>query len=505
MLVYSRLTHDLHDESPTTFSLRQTSPAVVSLHTFDKADVPEIITFYDNVLIFSNSQGQFQLEDYADNTARDADVALLTAWTGAVPFVTMPNINDVPLNYVVHVNSLADLPEPVGNVITLQNQTLYEFAPGPLNLGNNVLVCPQFCALRGQGTFITTFQSSVTDGDTFITSTNTGGVLHIDNIQVNFNDTNFTLFDVDGLEQLLITGCFFIAPGGDLGRIANINTTRFGLLGSLVGFSVGLEIDGFCGTVLFDRIGLVNFNSAPQYIYTTSTTSIGLWMDFAGCKGLFPAGTTGIYLDPATQFNAFNILPSGDHKFKIIGCDFDGGGLVFDGVTFDNPIIFNRANHGVEDSRASASYYFTTSSPTNFLDSAPAPMPLPPESPVKANGQTTLISSRGFIHNDNQLTYNVRTPIRVQITAVAYLTPTDGSTTSVSLFIAKNGVVIPNSECRVYTTDKGALAVCMTETTCSYNSPPALPDSFELYISNNTNADPVTVEIKSSKMSIVAL
>lgn len=77
--------------------------------------------------------------------------------------------------------------------------------------------------LRGQGTFTSLISSNITSGETFITSANPGGILHIEGLQFNFNNLNFTVFDIDGLEQLLVTSSFFIGEG-NIGRIANVNS-----------------------------------------------------------------------------------------------------------------------------------------------------------------------------------------------------------------------------------------------------------------------------------------
>ena len=218
--------------------------------------------------------------------------------------------NYTPIMYNrVFVNTLLDLPEPaVGGFITLQDNTLYEFAPGTLDLGTNKLVCPANCILRGQGTFASLVTSSITSGETFITSTNPGGILHIEGLQFNFSDPNFVLFDCQNLEQLLVTSTFFIGEG-TIGTFANIQTTRFGALCSIAGFSSGLKLDGSLGSTIFDRVGFINIGSSPAspYVYTTSTCTIGILLDFAGCVGLFPTGTTGIYIDPATTF-AFGVV-----------------------------------------------------------------------------------------------------------------------------------------------------------------------------------------------------
>lgn len=392
-----------------------------------------------------------------------------------------PNLE---LQNVVYVNSIDDLPQPVGNVITLEDQTLYEFAPGLLDLGTNVLVCPQFCSLRGQGTFVTTILSSVTGGDTFITSTTAGGVLHIEGMQFNFSDPNFTLFALENLEQVLVTSSFFIGEG-IIGRIANVNTTRFGALCSLVGFSGGLELDGTLGSTFFDRTGFVNIGSSPasKYVYTLPTTTIGLWMSFAGCRIIIPSGTIGIEIDPATTFAL------GYHKLEIVGCSFDFGGTPVSGITPDNSNAFARANFGVRDSRAYASYYVDTPSATNFVSAGVA---------VKANGQTTSLGERGFTQNDNQITYDVPTPIQLRITASAFITPANPVTTSVTLYIAKNGTVITPGT-RVPITTAGVF-VSNTKIVDAVAT-----DYFEIWVANESDTNQVTLEDNGTELIAVAL
>lgn len=397
----------------------------------------------------------------------------------------MPAFNpNLELQNVVYVNSIDDLPQPVGNVITLEDQTLYEFAPGLIDLGANVLVCPQFCSLRGQGTFVTIIQSSVTGGDTFITSTTAGGVLHIEGMQFNFSDPNFTLFALENLEQVLVTSSFFIGEG-IIGRIANVNTTRFGALCSLVGFSGGLELDGTLGSTFFDRIGFINIGSSPasKYVYTLPTTTIGIWMSFAGCRLIIPSGTIGIEIDPATTFAL------GYHKLEIVGCSFDFGGTPVSGITPDNSNAFARANFGLQDSRAYASYYVDTPSATNFVSAGVA---------VKANGQTTSGGERGFTQNDNQITYDVPTPIQLHITANAYIIPALVTTTSATLYIAKNGMVItPGTQ--VYLPPTGAFASVTKVVEANAT------DYFEIWLANETDTDQITLDQNGTELIAIAL
>lgn len=388
----------------------------------------------------------------------------------------------------IFVNSIYDLPEPaVGGFITLEDNTLYEFAPGLLDLGTSKLICPQNCVLRGQGTFTSLISSNITSGETFITSANPGGILHIEGLQFNFNNLNFTVFDIDGLEQLLVTSSFFIGEG-NIGRIANVNTSRFGALCSLVGFSSGLELDGAFGTVFFDRTGFVNIGSspAPKYVYTLPTTTIGLWMSFAGCRFIVPSGTIGIDIDPATT------ITLGSHKVEIIGNSFDLGGTALSGITPNNSNLFSRANFGIQDSRAYGKYRITTPSATNFTSVGV---------PVKANGQTTLSggTARGFTHNDNQLTYDVPTPIQVKISASAYVTPTNPLTTAVTLYIAKNGVVDADSEARVYLHPEGSFVATASILDA------VSTDYFEIWVANETDTNPVTLESKLTQLDIIAL
>lgn len=398
----------------------------------------------------------------------------------------MPVFNpNIELENVVYVNSIDDLPQPVGNVITLEDQTLYEFAPGLLDLGANVLVCPQFCSLRGQGTFVTTIQSSVTGGDTFITSTTAGGVLHIEGMQFNFSDPNFTLFALENLEQVLVTSSFFIGEG-IIGRIANVNTTRFGALCSLVGFSGGLELDGNLGSTFFDRVGFINIGSAPatSYVYTTPTTVVGIWFSVAGCRVIAPSGTVAFYIDPATT------VTLGAHKIEFLGNSFDLGVTAIDGFTPDNSNMFARANFGLRDSRAYASFYVDVPTYTNF-DTVNVP--------VKMNGETAGRGERGFTQQDNQLTYDVPTPIQVHVTASAYLIPASVSPTYASLYIAKNGTVLIDTKATVYLNPEGSFV------TTDAIVDAVATDYFEIWLANETDTDKIWAEINTTKLSIIAL
>lgn len=398
----------------------------------------------------------------------------------------MPVYNpNIELFNTVYVNSIDDLPPAISDVITLKDQTLYEFAPGFFDLGVNRLVIPQFSKIRGQGTFTTTIQSSINDGSTFITATTASGVLQIEDAQFQFTNPNYVLFDIDGLEQLLVTSSFFIGEG-NLGRIANTNTIRFGALCSLVGASVGLELDGNLGSTFFDRVGFINIGSAPatNYVYTTPTTVVGTWFSVAGCRVIAPSGTVAFYIDPATT------VTLGAHKIEFLGNSFDLGVTAIDGFTPDNSNMFARANFGLRDSRAYASFYVDVPTYTNF-DTVNVP--------VKMNGETAGRGERGFTQQDNQLTYDVPTPIQVHVTASAYLIPASVSPTYASLYIAKNGTVLIDTKATVYLNPEGSFV------TTDAIVDAVATDYFEIWLANETDTDKIWAEINTTKLSIIAL
>ena len=397
----------------------------------------------------------------------------------------MPTYNpNLELQNVVYVNSMDDLmPYLVGDEFILDDWKVYEFAPNIFTFGAYKIVCPAMCVLKGQGTFITVIASELTAGD-FITATETGGSLHIEGIQFTFSDPGCSVFNVDGLEQLLVTSSFFIGEC-TIGTLANVQTIRFGTLCSLVGFSAGLALDGNFGTVIIDRAGLINIGSspAPKFIYTLPTTVIGLWLSIAGCKCIIPSGTIAFDIDFATTFSL------GYHKFEIFACSFDFGGTALSGITPNNSNAFARANFGVRDSKAYASCYVDTPSATNFVSAGVA---------VKANGQTTSLGERDFTQNDNQITYDVPTPIQLHITANAFITPANPATTAVTLYIAKNGTVITPGT-RVPITTAGVF-VSNTKVVDAVAT-----DYFEIWVANESDTNQVTLEDNGTELIAVAL
>lgn len=405
--------------------------------------------------------------------------------------VTIPSLDNI-----VYVNDLSDLPEPVSGIITLADNTVYEFnsstVDGGIDIGANRFAIPKNCVIKGQGTFVTTVNSSITDSNTLFTATETDGTFHIRDIMFVFPNGDYTLFDVQNQQQFLVDSAFFISnnAGGSLGKLENINTTLFKSLVSLVGYSQGLQLEGTLNTVFFSQTGCINIGGTPasNYIYTTPTTSIGVILQFEDAISFAPPGTNMIYVDPATSFGV--VVGDPNQKLIIKGTTAVGGGSILSGITLDDNRVFSRNNLGLADNKPYASFYFTSKDYTT------------PDSigvPLKALGNTTLRYGFGFSHADNQLTYDLSTPSKVHITASALIVPTGTGTNSVSLYIAKNGTVDETSKTRLSTTIDGTFAYTDAVFDVSQG------DYFEMWVANETDTDKVIVDNNQSKLTITAI
>ena len=114
------------------------------------------------------------------------------------------------------------------------------------------------------------------------------------------------------------------------------------------------------------------------------------------------------------------------------------------------------------------------------------------------NGETAGRGERGFTQQDNQLTYDVPTPIQVRITASAFMIPS-GAPPYASIYISKNGSVDTTSKATVYLPAEGAFV--STEAVLDA----VATDYFEIWVANETDTDKIWCEKDATKLTIVAL
>lgn len=398
------------------------------------------------------------------------------------------------LEKVVVVNNISDFPEAIvvagQNVITLEENIVYEFGAGMIDLGDNHFVITNGVKLRGQGIAKTVLTTMLTDGVLFACPGDNSGAVEFEHFQFLCNDTDVILFDISFVQRVYLTGVFFFHVGA-LGWLENIDTFRTDSTTAFVGFNDPLRFRGTNGAVLLDRTGLINVadTPSPYIIFLEEDTIFNNIFQVAGCIVLGFPGTFGIGKHPSVTFDIFGI---GTEEAVYFGFNnFRGGLTPLDGfdTDIDNGVVKSRFNFGLMDTHIFGSLYFSTPAQTTFAGV---------NTPVKAEGVTTNRLSRGWIHANNQLTYALENPLQCLVEVKAYITA-EATVTNVSIYIAKDGVIDPDSRCQVYVPAGGAIAV----TDGIYDVD--LATNFEIWVENNTNGQWVQLEDKATRMKVTTL
>lgn len=398
------------------------------------------------------------------------------------------------LEKVVVVNNISDFPEAIvvagQNVITLEENIVYEFGAGMIDLGDNHFVITNGVKLRGQGLMKTMLTTMLTDGIVFTCAGDNSSAVEFEHFQFFCSDTDVQLFDISFVQRVYHTSVFWFHTG-KIGRFENVDTFRTDSTTAFVGFSEPMRFYGTNGAVLLDRTGLINVNETPstEIISFEEDATFGNIVQIAGCIILGFPGTVGIKKHPSVIFNVFGI---GTEEVVYFGFNqFRGGLTPLDGFDDDieNGVVKSRFNFGIRDTFPFGSLYVSTPAQTTFSAV---------DTPTKAEGITTDRLSHSWIHANNQLTYVLENPLKCSVEVKAYLTA-EPSVTNVSIYIAKDGVIDPDSRCQVYVPAGGAIAV----TDGIYDVD--LATNFEIWVENNTNDQWVQLEDKATRMKVTTM
>lgn len=392
------------------------------------------------------------------------------------------------LDKVVLVNTVADLPEPilVGSdyIITLEQGVVYQFAPGVIDLGNNQIVCSLANKLVGQGSENTVLTSSLASG-TWLKSLGPNGVCVIQGLSITLSDPAITAFEFSSLNQLIFTDVLTIVEGA-LGSMVDIQTMRCSNLCAFVNFTSGWQISGANGSFLFDRCGLININSTPatECVNVAAGTSFQTLFQFAGCVIVNASPNIAIVVDNSTTFT------SGEQAYKIMACDFRGGGKAIGGIVQTSSYLLVKASYGIANTIGGQEYYFYDTPVATVINTSAVP--------EKIAGTTAVYNLfRDFDHpSDNTATYIGTSLMKARISATVFVEGLASNYTA-TLYIAKNGVVNPNMKLTAVIPPTGMVLTTQAIEDVKFN------DYFELYIANETNDDDITVS--SGNVHIIEL
>ncbi|MBA3682118.1 MAG: hypothetical protein H0W73_13315 [Bacteroidetes bacterium] len=384
-------------------------------------------------------------------------------WNGS-KWLLFNTTNTAKNNYVL-VKSASDFPQPVSGVITLSTNTLYEV--------NGTIILTSKIKLNGA-----TISGQNRSNDILLYTPSTGelftGILggHISNITAIASNPGAKVFNIDAgnnAASSLIVEFVYI-----------FNSDNVGLVKGFAGFVVFSNVAYSNNTngITFENVGdyveLNNFwiadnkNIFTKLVGTFSTILIEGGkkhaLSFFSAKGLDVSGITSV----TTGAELKNTLFVGD-GIKVVGSFSKQWEVEATGVNVE------------KDAIATGNLYVSSVIVTTF----PAI-----NTSTKILGTTTTASLfRVTSPSDNRLTYNGTKAKRFQVicslSAIA-----SGNNKNFSFYIAKNGVVLPESKQLMKcssSVDRGSITL-----SCTVLLSPN--DYIEVWAENNSDATSLTIE-----------
>ena len=423
--------------------------------------------------------------DVLPNKFKETELAGLAEKKGAIIYDTDNNVNKywngslwvsidsgVPVNpsdNFIFVNTKSDLPDAVGNVITLLPEKTYYFTK-ELDLLGDRLVGGQDTVILGSSSenssitstglpaneylFYTDFTTPIRhitfkdhDLGIGINTSNTGAQpIALDWYGVNFNNLGVSL-ECGDIDNFILT----------VGAILNGGQFKFnGSVGT-----IGLNSSIFVGDGSNKPLVLI---SSTANVTRRFRTIYSAWVVFGSSQAVeiqngATIPTEGFILDTCSFSGGGNYLPTLDHT--------------------SNASLFTN-NTGIINSREVSQLYMNGNATATVINTSGVA--------VKIAGTTSSspITSK-FVNTDNRATYVGG--IAKSFKVVCTLSVESGNNNQIGIYIAKNGVLIPESEVYGTTSGAGRAENIVVQAFVSLQ----LNDYIELWIENDTGTQNIVV------------
>lgn len=377
---------------------------------------------------------------------------------------------------IVFVSSKSDLPTAVSNVITLLDSVTYYFTTIVDLLGDRIVA--------GQNTVILGASSE----NCYLKSTglnsSTALITSVYSLPIrNISFTHGTVFNLDGDGTTTALDWFGInfvdcATIGTIKDYSNFVMTDSAFLNSS-----GLTFDGTIGTIAFGNC-----------LFDTSTggTAITLASTLTVTRRFRIIYSSFVTLSGETSLNVSASATISDERYILDTVNFSGGGTYISGVTqTSNKTLFTNCV-GIANTTTRGFYYMVN----NTTDT---PIGVPNVNVwVKALGTTTADANNSkFTHINNRLTYTgaFNTSFLVSVNAAVRA---GASNQNISIGIAKNGTLLPNSEMTIRTSTSNQEHPGSTQ----YQIDLVTNDYVELFVKNTNSTD---VRVSDLNFSVVKI
>jgi hypothetical protein len=376
----------------------------------------------------------------------------------------------------IFVNSKSDLPTASSGIITLGDSITYFFT-AIVDLTGDRLVCGLNTVILGASSENCYIKSTGLSSSTaLITSVYS---LPIRNISF----THGKVFNLDGDGTTTAIDWFGInfVDCTTIGTIKDY--TNFVMGDSAFLNSSGMTFDGSIGTIAFGNC-----------LFDTSTggTAITLASTLTVSRRFRIIYSSFVTLSGETALNVSASATISDERYILDTVNFSGGGTYISGVTqTSNKSLFTNCV-GIANTTTRGFYYMvnnTTDTPIGVVNVNVW---------KKALGTTTADSNNSkFTHSNNRLTYSgaFNTSFLVTVnTAVR----AGASNQNISIGIAKNGTILPNSEMTIRTSTSNQEHPGSTQ----YQIDLITNDYVELFVKNSQQTD---VRVSDLNFSVVKI
>jgi hypothetical protein len=377
---------------------------------------------------------------------------------------------------IVFIASKSDLPTASGGVITLANNITY-FITAIVDLTGDRLVAGQNTVILGASSENCYLKS---------TGLNSSTALITGNYSLPIRNISFThgkVFDLDGDGVTTALDWF----GINFVNCATIGTIKdysnFVMGDSAFLNSSGMTFNGSIGTIAFGNC-LFDCSTGGTAIILPSTLTVSRRFRIIYSSFITSSGETSINVSTSATIS--------DERYILDTVNFSGGGTYISGVTqTSNKTLFTNCV-GIANTTTRGFYYMVNNTTNTTIGSPNVDVW------VKAAGTTTADSKNSkFNHSNNRLTYTgaFNTSFLVTVnTAVR----AGASNQNISIGIAKNGTILPNSEMTIRTSTSNQEHPGSTQ----YQIDLVTNDYVELFVKNTNSTD---VRVSDLNFSVVKI
>lgn len=386
--------------------------------------------------------------------------ALLDAATNKI----LQSQNGAPNTQIIY--QLSDFPTPIGNVITLLNNTAYLICAS-VNLGANRIVCGQNTVLCGLDSSISKLISTQSGIDVITTTQE----LFIEKLTISTSGVGSRAIyaNGDGTKAIRIRQSSFLGCR----RVGTVNNYYAALVDSvfLISCSQGWDYDGAFFSIIHDKSGSISSVSGFTYCSAPSSLTVTNRLVFTTCAFDCPSGVTGLSINGAAT------IPL--ESYVVVDCAFKGAGSYTAGLDENSSKSFWKGNIGIFDSYIHAGYYISNGASATTISNT--------TTYFKVVGNTLASDVTGFTLTANKALYTGAKQRKFLVTGTASFSSAVANQSLIAA-IAVNGIIVDVSRSQTNTNLSSQTETFPFSCVVTLNS----NDYVELYIRNTSTSSNVT-------------